>query len=1024
MAKYTCPPQTASGFGTFSDNLVGLQLVNGGGLTQGNFEYTTSTSEKVNRNFTTGTFSNPINLDSLGVSDVNQSRLIIEKNFKVYPNYDLSQITNFVQYGSMVKRMSAAVTKIISYFPAAIESNKLGINYTSDVTAFNISYSEINDETTFSLDLTRIRNPFNIDFTTNATRNLQLREIEVSPLRNLTTGFTSYSLYINDEGYGITGIVPTSSLSSGTLILYTEGNPFSGQSFTYDDLIIRPNDYEVNKVFNENLDQVENFLLNRNVKPKYTANFSVPTENEDGTFSIGNVLLTWPLYGFWNLDIVSQGFKNYLVTLNDVSENFDSYQSNLVSRFLTTGAFKEFDTVGQKAEKVLQLYGRSFDEVKKYINALAFMTSVNYNVGNDIPSQLLKNLALTLGWSTNISPITNDDFLASVFGQKNQGKPNYTGTAAVQTPDELNYQYYRNLILNSAYLFKSKGTRKSVEILLKLIGAPDALVEFNEYIYLADQRINLSEFDTQYAQISGGTYVEQIPILDTAEVRTIMNITYTGFTTIARIKDVNVTLDDFPMDEFGYPQAPIDNESYYFQIGSGWFEQTPQHRAPEEVDPTLSVFFGNNPNFQTSLIPYTYGQVYLDRFRDFPFMTLGYRLTPQIDNNKSWFAEEVNLRSNLDGNFNARYFTESDKLVLNVKNVDLFLNPAQGLVYDVWSMSRQLNYPIPNEGLNYIRPTYCNPNPNSIYPDRGGVDWTIINPQPKRKTFFEFAQTFWKNMINVRNRQYANNGKTGGYPTLESIYWKYIQSESIANLPNNNFTYDNMIQYVNGMGDYWVRLVEQMIPATTIWNTGVKMENSIFHRQKFGWRRQRGCQLIPANQGGGIAPGGGETFLGRVPPLCRPCQSYTNIFNYDCPIQSITCPKYPWLENPEVLSLEGVLGNLLSTYLTSNGYELNDCILDGLVTEWYINIQVSGNTLVNYSFFNGYTYSFNPYNAPNVSQYDTALTNALDSLIYFGYDYYLTDDNNIVVFNQICQENDSGLDFKISIGINFEIFCS
>jgi uncharacterized SAM-dependent methyltransferase len=47
-------------------------------------------------------------------------------------------------------------------------------------------------------------------------------------------------------------------------------------------------------------------------------------------------------------------------------------------------------------EKVLQIYGRSFDETRKFITALANMNSVNYNIKNDIPSQLLKNLAQTL----------------------------------------------------------------------------------------------------------------------------------------------------------------------------------------------------------------------------------------------------------------------------------------------------------------------------------------------------------------------------------------------------------------------------------------------------------------------------------------------------------------------------------------------------------------------------------------------------------------------------------------------------
>ena len=91
----------------------------------------------------------------------------------------------------------------------------------------------------------------------------------------------------------------------------------------------------------------------------------------------------------------------------------------------------------------------------------------------------------------------------------------------------------------------------------------------------------------------------------------------------------------------------------------------------------------------------------------------------------------------------------------------------------------QYNYPIPNEGLNYVPPTHCDPNPVSIYPSKGDIDWTVINPQPKNKSFFEFAQTFWKNTINVRNRQFATDGGTSGYPTLQSIYWRYLESENI-----------------------------------------------------------------------------------------------------------------------------------------------------------------------------------------------------------------------------------------------------
>ena len=81
VKKYTCPPQSATGSGTFSDDLVGFQLVDGGGFTQGNFEFTEALTEKKNRDFNIGTFR-PINLDSLDIESVEESRLIQEKNFK------------------------------------------------------------------------------------------------------------------------------------------------------------------------------------------------------------------------------------------------------------------------------------------------------------------------------------------------------------------------------------------------------------------------------------------------------------------------------------------------------------------------------------------------------------------------------------------------------------------------------------------------------------------------------------------------------------------------------------------------------------------------------------------------------------------------------------------------------------------------------------------------------------------------------------------------------------------------------
>jgi hypothetical protein len=127
-------------------------------------------------------------------------------------------------------------------------------------------------------------------------------------------------------------------------------------------------------------------------------------------------------------------------------------------------------------------------------------------------------------------------------------------------------------------------------------------------------------------------------------------------------------------------------------------------------------------------------------------------------------------------------------------------------------------------------------------------------------------------MINVRNRQFSSDGKTSGYPTLQSLFWKYLTMYQDTGLSNDNFSYQNMIEYINGLGDFWIKLIEQFVPATTIWNTGTKFENSIFHRQKFVYRRQRGCQLVLQEVVGPVTTGTLQT---------NACDSFT--YNIDVP---------------------------------------------------------------------------------------------------------------------------------------------
>jgi hypothetical protein len=277
------------------------------------------------------------------------------------------------------------------------------------------------------------------------------------------------------------------------------------------------------------------------------------------------------------------------------------------------------------------------------------------------------------------------------------------------------------------------------------------------------------------------------------------------------------------------------------------------------------------------------------------------------------------------------------------------------------------------------------------YPYPGNVDWTYINPKPQEKTFFEFAQDFYNNFINVRNRQTIFDGKTGGYPTLQSIFWRYLESEQTVGIPSNKYTYQKMIDYTLGIGDYWQRLLEQVVPGTTLWLTGQKMENTIFHRQKFVWRRQRGCEFIPVT--------------------CIPCKYNGQPFTYDCIDQTLTCD----------LKIEpsDMIQSLLGSLLLNSGYTQSQCDLNSIVSTWYVDCRLDNNVLVQEQFYTGYGLG----DVPTQTEILDSIDQKLEMLYQHGLNYYFAG-NSLIVSNSTCYDDFTNSTLSLNIGINIEINCN
>ena len=69
----------------------------------------------------------------------------------------------------------------------------------------------------------------------------------------------------------------------------------------------------------------------------------------------------------------------------------------------------------------------------------------------------------------------------------------------------------------------------------------------------------------------------------------------------------------------------------------------------------------------------------------------------------------------------------------------------------------------------------------------------------------------------------------------------YLNASNCGEDLSGKFTYNTMFEFMDKIGDYWLDLIEQVVPATTIWegcdNSGKIYRNTIFDNNKFNYKR-------------------------------------------------------------------------------------------------------------------------------------------------------------------------------------------
>tara|TARA_R110000803_G_scaffold74903_3_gene139039 strand:+ start:20295 stop:23054 length:2760 start_codon:yes stop_codon:yes gene_type:complete len=568
----------------FSDGLVGNQQTEGSDgetsvFTFGNFVTTTNYGGRLTRVFSTKKFSDFYSLDNYNLT-TDSSKLILNNNINTTLNLDNTNLCDLVYFGSATEFIRVSLENIITNWPASLYVEPLrsdGINTIAGDTVLDYSYNPTLNRATFNIDVNFINNKFDINILNNGTILNTFNE--KNKLRNLAVTYADYVVLINSNEYKLLGFSGANSISNDTIKLEVEGDPFgfNGSTNSTPTYHIKPNKL-IEEYFFNTISQYEDNLLNRLTVPKYTSTYKYNKEEDDGTVTITDKTLTWPVTDGYNIDYNTAEYVRFVGNLIEIANSKDGIQTNLMTRFLTAGAISDFDTVpncegseeetaGQKMNKTLKIYGREFDEIKKYIDGISFANVVTYDKKKNTPDQLVKYLARVLGWELTSSIIEND----LINSYLNVGARTYAGQSRGLTPVEAETELWRRLILNSSWIWKSKGTRKTIEFFFKLIGAPDGLIEFDEHVYVAKAPIDMDLF---YATLEANNLDDDISL--------------------------------YNVDDEGYPKFFRDTPNMYFQKGGQWYRQTGGEAA------TQYILNGNNPHVG----PYDGGKEYINQLEN------------------------------------------------------------------------------------------------------------------------------------------------------------------------------------------------------------------------------------------------------------------------------------------------------------------------------------------------------------------------------------------------------------------------
>ncbi len=184
---------------------------------------------------------------------------------------------------------------------------------------------------------------------------------------------------------------------------------------------------------------------------------------------------------------------SYIVSAQQSGTSYDRGNQSMFSN-LFPADFTEGET-GQVFSNFVLPIARHFDRIKTAIDQLVYLNRVKFGTTDQAPDDLLELVGEFQGWTLDGSFVDSD--VLKYFLGLSVSPNNGSGIQLDQKLSQIKASFWRRVLQNVMYLHKTRGTRESVEALLRAYGVDNGFVRLKEYARRTEARPLLERVESE-----------------------------------------------------------------------------------------------------------------------------------------------------------------------------------------------------------------------------------------------------------------------------------------------------------------------------------------------------------------------------------------------------------------------------------------------------------------------------------------------------------------------------------------------